>query len=92
LGALSLCLRDSPLTLLHLTADNIHPTINRIKTLSNEEKDFTDMTLQMNPAQRARCGHAGSIVVIVTGTAAECALVVGKEGFWGGVRELGERV
>lgn len=53
LGALLICLRDSPQTMLHLTADNIHPTINRIKTLSNEEKDFLHMTLQMNPAQRA---------------------------------------
>lgn len=52
LGALLLCLRDVPLTLLDLTADNIHPTINRLKTLSNEEKDFLHMTLQMNPAQR----------------------------------------
>lgn len=52
LGALLLCLRDLPETLFHLTADNIHPTINRIKTLSNEEKDFLHMTLQMNPAQR----------------------------------------
>ena len=35
LGALLLCLRDVPLTLLDFTADNIHPTINRLKTLSN---------------------------------------------------------
>lgn len=52
LGALLLCLRDSPITLLSLTGDNIRSTINGIKTLSTDEKDFLHKTLRMNPSQR----------------------------------------